>query len=71
MMNRRKFLVTVGGPAIAPLVPFLPEIRPVCDCGEHINVLIPGLGGNKVCFFCASAEEVNNFLFTKGLRDTL
>jgi len=78
VITRRTFLKLIGvGGAAAIATPLLSQARErICDCGyrprcgENISALFPGEGRNVLCFYCASAKEINHFLFTKGLRPT-
>ena len=66
-VNRRTFLKQLASAALVAPLAFLKE--KVCDCVKTVSVLIPGERGN-VCHNCATAAEVNSFLFTRGLRST-
>jgi hypothetical protein len=66
-MNRRNFLVMIGGAAILPLLP--KDRKKVCPCGEDFPALQTHYG-KTVCFECATADEMNSVLYLKGLRDT-
>src|SRR6266480_6629343 len=73
MNSRREFLRLAVGTACAttPLLFALSSQRmterKICDCGEKNVKLMPGRRG-KVCWYCASADEANHYLFLRGLR---
>jgi hypothetical protein len=75
-MKRRIFMRLLAMGGIAAGLPVLkqmciPEPQPMdtrCACGERvIGILIPG-ERRMVCFYCATADEVNAWLHTIGLR---
>jgi len=63
-LNRRDFLMLAVGTACVTPLAFGSSAK-ICDCGSHMRPLV-----NDRCANCASADEMNYFLFTKGLRPT-
>lgn len=63
--GQRNFLQVLGAATVGLIaVPFVSDLQPeMCDCGSGLDPRISGRCGE-----CASADEVNAWLFLLGLR---